>query len=71
MIQLIVADYCHSCPEFEPDVDRKSDTLYAEDLFMGTREYMTLCETTIRCVHRDRCKGMTTYLNHKQSFLEQ
>lgn len=52
MITLIVKNYCHNCPEFEPDVYK--DTLYVngEDINM----------TNIKCIHRQRCESIIEFL---------
>lgn len=53
MIKLNVMDYCHNCPDFEPDVDKSY--------------YIDGCPITlVRCEDRCRCEAMIEYLQ-KQS----
>lgn len=59
MIKLSVMDYCEDCPEFEVHV-RKQD--YCNDLEFIPR---VKTDTTITCVHRDRCELVKTYLRNK------
>jgi hypothetical protein len=65
MIELVVKEYCHSCLEFEPDVNKDPVTYYTEDLFLGEREYMTVCNTVIHCAHRHRCESMISQLKRE------
>lgn len=58
MINVVVADYCAYCPEFEPDV--KKTSLYND--YSVIPEEKT--ETTIYCVHSSRCRCM--YENFKK-----
>lgn len=53
MIKLFVRDYCHNCPEFEPEVIK--DTYEIADERPG---YMT----DIFCKHAARCDSMTRFL---------
>ena len=52
MIKLYVEDYCQNCPEFEPDVDKK--TMHAD------RKLINI--TDIRCEHRHICDMLINYL---------
>ena len=56
MINLHVADYCHDCPNFEADVDR---SIVRGSL--GNEEKIIMCETTIRCEHREQCQKIYNY----------
>lgn len=60
MIKVLVEDYCHNCPEFEPDVHRES---FRFDYSFIPEEKMN---TTIYCVHKDRCRGIRAYLNDQK-----
>lgn len=62
MISLYVKDYCHNCPEFEPDVEK--DTIYSENYLMGKRTTHT--QTDIYCKHRDRCESMIKFLKEER-----
>lgn len=54
MIKLDVAAYCQNCPEFEPLVEQDTKgLLYDRSLIV---------DTTIKCMHRDRCRSMWLYL---------
>lgn len=52
MIELIVADYCNNCVEFEPDVVKAYS--------FGSDAY-----TTISCLHKKRCCEMIRYLKNE------
>lgn len=62
MISLHIKDYCHNCPEFDPDVEK--DTIYSENYLMGKRTTHT--QTDIYCKHRDRCASMVEFLEEKR-----
>lgn len=62
MIRLYVQNYCHDCPEFEPDVEK--DTIYSENYLMGKRTTHT--QTDIYCKHRDRCASMVEFLEERK-----
>lgn len=53
MIKLDVAPYCQNCPEFESLVDKN---------VIGRISDIHIVDTTIRCVHLDRCRNMWLYL---------
>lgn len=53
MIKLFVKDYCHNCPEFEPEVTKDTYEIVYERL-----GYMT----DIFCKHAARCDAMTRFL---------
>ncbi len=50
MISLSVEDYCHTCPDFEPDCIVTELGTYTSD--------KTLIDTVIRCKHKDKCRSM-------------
>lgn len=52
MIQLSIREYCHGCPEFEPDVDKL-------EIWKG---YDVTYQTDIRCKYRERCIEIVNYL---------
>lgn len=58
MIALEVAEYCHSCKEFMPDVET---TTYIIDDFVAA-EPIEIAETVIRCIHRQRCEEIRRYI---------
>lgn len=62
MISLYVKNYCHNCPEFEPDVEK--DTFYDEDFSGPTMNTHT--KTDIYCKHRDRCASMIKFLKEEK-----
>ena len=62
MIRLYVQNYCHDCPEFDPDVEK--DTIYSENYLMGKRTTHT--QTDIYCKHKDRCESMIKFLKEKE-----
>lgn len=64
MITLKVEDYCHDCPDFEPDVEKNSETLHRNDPFTGPfyTETITFHTTTIHCKHRYRCESVKEYM---------
>lgn len=55
MIVLEVQNYCHSCSDFEPDVD-KPEKYYAN----GDEIIMT--DTVVRCKYCKRCENLKRYL---------
>lgn len=60
MITLKVEDYCHNCPEFEPDVDKNTTEYFESDSmsFMRREKRTVMCETTVTCEHRLRCAAI-------------
>lgn len=63
MITLKVEDYCHSCVEFEPDVDKNSIIYECQDFtsLSGIR-FRTHCETVVTCKHAQRCACIKDYI---------
>lgn len=64
MIKLIVEKYCHNCPEFEPDVDKKvasSEEIDFTEVMYG-RKIRYFCETVIKCEHHARCQAIRNRL---------
>ena len=49
MIRLIVEDYCHNCPEFEPAINKAK-------FLLDTTVVTT--DTNIKCQHANRCKNI-------------
>lgn len=57
MIKLDLPDFCQNCPEFEPDVD--TNILTNCDFFANRK---TLVDTTVTCMHLQRCLSMMDYI---------
>lgn len=55
MIKLDVEEYCQDCPRFEVDLIKNN----------MTSDYNTVTHTTIKCKHRNICKGQVRYLKKK------
>lgn len=55
MIVLKVEEYCHNCPEFEPDVDKDKEEMYEYNLMARSESRQVSCTTTVTCQHRHRC----------------
>jgi len=53
MIKLDVDDYCHDCPEFEPELER----LYIEDINFDRH-----VDTRITCDNQHKCRHIMRYL---------
>ena len=53
MIKLLVKDYCHNCPEFEPHFSKTE--WYGDTSWCRT-------DTDITCKHAERCKEIKRYL---------
>lgn len=62
MIKLSVADYCHNCPNFEPEVDKAEYSTFELD-FLEDRVHV---ETVVMCMHRDRCTCQMDYLKKQK-----
>lgn len=61
MIELYVAEYCHNCPEFEPN----GETLTVfEDYIENT------IVTHVCCEHRHRCESIVNYLKGEINYEE-
>ena len=52
-----VEDYCENCPDFLPDVHKL-------DMAEWTCGDIIKHDTTIKCIHRHRCRKMVAYLKH-------
>ena len=67
MVKLEVEDYCQSCPEFEPDVDKDIRRGYVEsfDPFDLERRERVECNTIIRCEHRGRCQSIKSQIERR------
>lgn len=55
MITLKVEEYCHNCPEFEPDVDKNEEEIVEFNFASRTENRKVFCTTTVTCQHRHRC----------------
>lgn len=60
MISLNVKDYCQSCPDFEPTVDR--DTMRRP---IGDGQTLLCADTVVGCRYLERCKHIMRYLENK------
>ena len=58
MIKLVVDEYCHECPEFEPDVNKDKEELVEFDFMARVEKRTMFCNTTVTCQHRDRCAAI-------------
>lgn len=69
-INLKVEEYCQNCPDFEPDVDRR--TLYMEgfDPATYTNVNKTICETTVECKYKRRCAAQMRYLQKQNDAMQ-
>lgn len=61
MINLDVKEYCSNCSEFEPYVDR--NIMEYEDF--KSLEIRKEVNTIVSCVHKDRCKAITKFLERR------
>ena len=66
MITLKVEEYCHNCPDFEPN--KKLECLHAEyfNNDIMEHEFVRKYETTISCKYRKRCLAQMEYLRKQQ-----
>jgi len=58
MIKLQVADYCHNCPEFEPNAAKSINAIFKDS---DTDEEEV--STTITCTHERRCRSMKIFIS--------
>ena len=66
MIKLDVADYCHNCKRFEPDVSKFVSELIIDPSDMPPWGFdYEKCDTQIRCKDRDRCAAMYEYMERQ------
>ena len=54
-VNLIVADYCQTCPDFEPIAHKKS--------YMGGYH-----DTTVMCVDSDKCERLVRHIKEKSDY---
>lgn len=66
MITLKVEDYCHDCPDFEPDVEKEVQRWEGVDYDTMTSYDYTRAHTTIYCKHRYRCESVKSYLERQK-----
>ena len=59
MIRVEVQDYCQSCLEFEPDVERPTQ-------FYAASEVVEQTDTVIRCKHRTRCENIKRHIDKEK-----
>lgn len=67
MIKLELKPYCENCPDFEPDVDKKEETLTCQNYvgFMADTTVIHKCDTTIRCKNRNKCRCIMEHLTQE------
>lgn len=58
MIVLKVEDYCHNCPEFEPELEKDMREAIGIDITSRTETREVYCKTTVTCVHCHRCAAV-------------
>lgn len=58
MIVLKVEDYCHNCPEFEPELEKDEREMIGFDITSRTETREVYCSTTVTCVHCHRCAAV-------------
>lgn len=57
MIKLIVDDYCHDCPEFEPTVETQSYEDFFGDMIVNHE---------VKCKYAERCERIKEYLDNQK-----
>ena len=60
MITLKVEEYCHDCPDFEPEVIKhkiRDEINFVGDIMMNTHIY---------CQHAARCRAVKRYLEKQK-----
>lgn len=69
MIKLVIDKYCERCCEFEPDVEKTNyKDMQFVDYNLCEQRIITVCDTTIRCKHRDRCREISDYMRSAESY---
>ena len=58
MITLKVEEYCHNCPEFEPDVDKDKEEMIEYNMMSRSEVREVFCTTTVTCQHHHRCAAI-------------
>ena len=59
MIQIDVKDYCHTCTEFDPDVEYPTN-IYANN------EVALIGDTIVRCKDRRKCENIKCHLKFEE-----
>lgn len=60
MINLDIKEYCHSCCDFEPDVEKPvKNEVYSSDIGQFV---IAQTDTIIHCKHARRCESIKRYL---------
>lgn len=66
MINVQVPNYCQNCPEFEPVVKKelRDFTRFSvrDNDYVGEK----YCDTTITCVHAERCWAIHKYIQKEE-----
>lgn len=60
MIKLDVAEYCHDCPEFEPEVIKSQPIYNVIGNYVGM-----LGPMVVVCEHRNTCRHFMEYLQKR------
>lgn len=59
MIKLDVKDYCHSCTEFDPEVEHPTN-------FYANAEVALITDTVIRCKDLKKCENIKCHLKFEE-----
>lgn len=62
MIKLEVKEYCQECSTFEPVVTSRPEIVHSLN-----RNYISIGNTSVRCVNADKCERLKRYLESKKS----
>lgn len=55
MIRFDIKEYCQSCMDFEPDIERPVKMFAGDEVVIQT-------DTIVRCEYRGRCEAIRRYL---------
>lgn len=67
MIRLSVEDYCNNCPEFEIEEHVDEMVYNITNMYTGETSEEKSIQRTIRCKHKERCRGIAAYISEKLS----
>ena len=63
MIKLITDPWCENCPEFEPNIEKGDRVVGGFDFCTPEK---TFTNTTVTCIHRNRCMSIKDYLANQK-----